>query len=530
MAESNAKKLEPAFSFFYHPQNLGSSFAFDRSCSLDLAISYAQEKPNERQEKAVEASFQNPLSLLWGPPGTGKTWTLALLICSWLEMALKNKKSLTICVGAANYNAIDTVLIEVAKFLARRSKQTDEPITVYRLRSTSSEPLEYAGVTDVSILQSLSLLNILESKTGLCVVGGTFMQLLNLSKKKNSLKNINASHWFDLLVLDEASQITTAVALSYAILLKPHSHMIVCGDDKQLGPVQQFEVGNKRDGLLDCVFSYFKNSHKITPSALSLNYRSNDEISGWPSERFYANDYASANKNRILELEMGSGSQPNEWPSTTPWSSSFDSLLSPESPIAVVTYEDKSCTVSNLFEASIAAALIRTYYLRLKATNTELTVAQFWTKHAGLVTPHRAQIATIRNLLGPDLMPADGGLSFIDTVDRFQGQERDLIVACYTVSDTDFIASEESFILSARRFNVTLTRAKSKFILLVSQSLLSHLPQDAIVAEDASHLQLFVGNYCKPAGKLKLPYSARGLHTEERDCEYFTRELEISVT
>lgn len=135
-------------------------------------------------------------------------------------------------------------------------------------------------------------------------------------------------------------------------------------------------------------------------------------------------------------------------------------------------------TVSNTFEAHAVASLARQYWFQLSQVEPKLTTQEFWSKRLGLVTPHRAQIATIRNLLG-DLAPPDDELAaiMVATVDRFQGQERDLIVASY-VSDRDLIAGEENFVLNVRRFNVTLTRAKSKFVLLLSRNLLSHLPAE----------------------------------------------------
>jgi DNA replication ATP-dependent helicase Dna2 len=120
--------------------------------------------------------------------------------------------------------------------------------------------------------------------------------------------------------------------------------------------------------------------------------------------------------------------------------------------------------------------------------------------HAGLA--RRAQII----LLLAAGMPMDPP-PFVDTVDRFQGQERDLMIASYVVADRDFVASEEAFILNPRRFNVTLTRARSKFIMLVSEAILQHLPSDAEVARDAAHLQLFVEEYCTSIREaIVLPY------------------------
>ena len=106
---------------------------------------------------------------------------------------------------------------------------------------------------------------------------------------------------------------------------------------------------------------------------------------------------------------------------------------------------------------------------------------------------------------------------FVDTVDRFQGQERDLMIASYVVADRDFAAAEEAFILNPRRFNVTLTRARSKFIMFVSDAVLEHLPGDADVARDAAHLQLFAENYCTTIDEeITLPFFDRGILTSMR--------------
>ena len=63
--------------------------------------------------------------------------------------------------------------------------------------------------------------------------------------------------------------------------------------------------------------------------------------------------------------------------------------------------------------------------------------------------------------------------------------------------DRDFVGSEADFILDPRRFNASLTRARSKFVMLVCDAVVPHLlPADAEVARDADQLQVFVENYC----------------------------------
>ncbi len=219
-----------------------------------------------------------------------------------------------------------------------------------------------------------------------------------------------------------------------------------------------------------------------------------------------------------LRLPAPAPEPPGHWPEEVPWSEQFVKILDPALPVAVVTYQEQPYTLSNPFEAQMVARLTLLYRSALEDGHDSLTEEEFWGERLGIVTPHRAQMSRVRNLLENAGRMRPTSLPFVDTVDRFQGQERDLIIASYTVSDRDFVASEAEFILSARRFNVTLTRARSKFVMLVSDALVGHLPADAEVAREAAHLQLFVQNYCSVVDKpLALPFRERG-HDSTMPC------------
>ena len=90
-----------------------------------------------------------------------------------------------------------------------------------------------------------------------------------------------------------------------------------------------------------------------------------------------------------------------------------------------------------------------------------------------MVTPHRAQQGLIASRLvsvfGATGQMADAIRDAVDTVERFQGQQRDIIVASYTLGDPDQIAEEDEFLMSLNRFNVIASRARAKLIVLVSQ-------------------------------------------------------------
>jgi hypothetical protein len=185
--------------------------------------------------------------------------------------------------------------------------------------------------------------------------------------------------------------------------------------------------------------------------------------------------------------------------------------------VAVLTYPARRHALSNAFEAQVVAALALLLHRCLprlgeagQADRAE-ALRRFWAEQVAIVTPHRAQLSMISNLLvATGAFPRRPALQ-VATVDAVQGQEREVVLASYGASDPDFIAAEAPFLLDPRRFNVTLTRARTKFVALLSDSLLRHLPADREAAARAGDLQLFALRYCRPVAAFWLPYRDGGL-------------------
>ena len=90
------------------------------------------------------------------------------------------------------------------------------------------------------------------------------------------------------------------------------------------------------------------------------------------------------------------------------------------------------------------------------------------------MTPHRAQQAAVYDRLAavlPDGIDRNLVFDSIDTVERFQGQEKVVMIASFGLGDADQIAAEEQFMYSLNRFNVTASRAQAKFVALISPPL-----------------------------------------------------------
>ena len=94
----------------------------------------------------------------------------------------------------------------------------------------------------------------------------------------------------------------------------------------------------------------------------------------------------------------------------------------------------------------------------------------------------------------------------VDTVERFQGQQRDVIVASFGLGDPDLIRAEDEFLYSLNRFNVMASRARAKLIVFTTRSLVDHLSNDAEVLEESRLLKNYVESFCQWPQPLTLGY------------------------
>ena len=205
---------------------------------------------------------------------------------------------------------------------------------------------------------------------------------------------------------------------------------------------------------------------------------------------------------------------PAGWPTSLAWSPNLSALLDPQQPVTCVVHRDGLSGQSNPFEAQIVAGLAWLLYDRLAdalnddlgyngqpvpSSTTPYSLTKLLQSGLGVVTPHRAQQSMITTLLMNTLPGAspDDVRGAVDTVERFQGQQRDVIIASYAVGDPDTIADEDEFLQSLNRFNVMASRARAKIIVLVSEELVQHLPTDLEVLRASRLLKSFADTRCR---------------------------------
>jgi superfamily I DNA and/or RNA helicase len=157
-----------------------------------------------------------------------------------------------------------------------------------------------------------------------------------------------------------------------------------------------------------------------------------------------------------------------------------------------------SFTARNPLEANLAARITaRLADILEKPNSGAVADADYFAAEGfAVLSPHRAQNSTIRGMLEQHGFGQNGRpMPLVDTVDKLQGQERDVVVVSYGVADEEYAEAEAEFLLSSNRFNVATTRPRRKLIVFCSDAVLNVVPQDRDTLLESMMLKGFRG-YC----------------------------------
>lgn len=449
---------------------------------------------NPDQERAWHAIFRDPVSLVWGPPGTGKTYLLAWSLLGLARAARREGRPLRILVTAATHRATANVLAKLAAVArgAQRGDPADAPLRALKLRGSGSAAdaeLEALGIDVVDDGQLPTLLAE-AGETGVpLVVGATVWSVWKQMRaasggddEENGVDPIRP--WFDFVVIDEASQLKLAESLIALSSLRPGGQVVLCGDDRQLAPVIHGEYGDEAGSLFGSAFSHFAAHFPRLP--LRESRRMNAALVEYPRALFYPGLH-SVTPGRTLGLAPAEAGE-----------DAGDALLRelflrPDDAIVLCVYTGFRATARNLFEASLAARLTRAARRSLldPSTGERYTDERFVSEALAVLSPHRAQnSAILAELARLGLSPAETPI--VDTVERMQGNEREMIVVSYGVADREYAESEAEFLLDPMRFNVAITRARARLVVLVSQAVLDALPAEHAVLAGSMAIKGYV--------------------------------------
>jgi DNA replication ATP-dependent helicase Dna2 len=387
-----------------------------------------------QQEAFIAAMAGSPVTLVQGPPGTGKTYVLARIVAA---LAASGQRVL---VASYTHRAVNNALRMVAL--------ADPSLTV--VKSGKSSGADDLRGTRVALVTSMKRLP--AGRDPRRVVGATLF----------SLKAVWEEDVFDVVVVDEAAQIPLTYA-SCALLAAPR-HVLV-GDHRQLGPIVQ---GRHSDLL--AARSVFEHLAAIYPPALlKTTYRMNAGVNDFPSRVFYDGQLVPEARTANARFPHVAGGP-------------YDQLFDPERPAVLALVAHEGFRTRCLPEAQVVAGIVLDRIVRQRGDPGDIAV----------VSPFRAQLRLIRTLVkrGLDAAGVAATLPVIDTVERIQGQERELVVVSLVASDPDHLAGEAAaFFYSGNRLNVTITRARTKLIVVASPLVFTAFPKTLVGLADVERFR-----------------------------------------
>ena len=463
---------------------------------------------NPSQIEAVRACARHQITVVWGPPGTGKTDTLV----AFLHSVIRQEKAKKILIAGPNYRTVEELSGRLVKNLEADAAANCDYYWLYS-KSRGAKPLSTTAKhlnlksatrsTDDAVYKEL--LASVQDDTKTTVVSHTAHFVQKVTEDAGGRGRL-VDELFDLVVLDESSQIPITLALRPLAAMKANAQLIVVGDHKQMPPIHHLEPPKGAEHLVGSIQTYLKERFGIKDVPLLVNYRSNKDLVEYARMLGYPAQLHAAFPNRDLQLLQPIGKVTAAMPGGLPVTTAYEELLSPDRRVTALIHEDATSSQANEVEAGLVAGL--TYVARQviadelyegkATTTTSFSDDAFFDYGIGIVTPHKAQKAlVVRKLL--ELFPnADPAKVFesVDTVERFQGGERNIIIVSFGVGDTDIIEGEEEFLLQLERTNVAVSRARAKCIVLMPKSLAYHLPSDEKAAKTSIALKSYLEEFC----------------------------------
>lgn len=453
---------------------------------------------NPTQERAVnEVLWAKDVAIVHGPPGTGKTTTLVeainetlmresqVLVCAqsnmavdWISEKLVDRGINVLRIGNptrvndkmlgftyerrfeshADYPQLWAIRKAIRELRKNRKKGSENyHQKMDRLKSRAAE---------IELRINAELFG--EARVIACTLVGSAHRLLEGMK-------------FGTLFIDEAAQ---ALEAACWIPMRRASRVILAGDHCQLPPTVK-SIAALRAGLGKTLMERIAENKPEVVTLLKIQYRMNDEIMRFSSDWFYGGEVESAPQIKyrsVLDYD-----HPITWIDT----SNEENQITIEGEDAP---EDSASTASSVSAANQNSDLnfkeqfVGESFGRINKAEAELTLltlAEYFTKigkqrvleeriDVGIISPYRAQVQYLKKLIKKyEFFKPYRRLISVNTVDGFQGQERDVILISLVRSNDE---GQIGFLKDLRRMNVAMTRARMKLIILGNKDTMTKHP------------------------------------------------------
>lgn len=471
---STVEKLSP---FLQNPQDLVSvsasrcttersaitwnGFALEsipgiRATDLSFNIKALPDKFNASQRAAIKRAVRSKVTLIQGPPGTGKTLTAAEVIAMSLRLGLRR----ILAVAASNI-AVDNLLRKavlacgVAQKLVRIGKISsvsedmwswstegilERRNEVVRARMAFERgDISFSDLNNVQKSATVSILREARVVFATCV-GSAIEETSTLD--------------FDMVIVDEATQATepdVLVALTCGNGVP--RQLVLVGDHHQLPPTVLSKISGEKGLGLDIGLFLRLWMSGVQAELLNTQYRMHPAINAFPSARFYkrrVKDGVTAN-DRLLPVELGARIK---WlKSRVVFFPVHDGVEERDR-----STQDRAdgASLLNRTEADVVVLLVRALTNDIE---TDVNI--------GVISPYSGQVKLLRDEL---LRKSTSANIEINTVDGFQGREKDIIIISAVRSNRE---GKVGFLNDWRRLNVALTRSRLILIMVGNERTMS---------------------------------------------------------
>lgn len=453
---------------------------------------------NPTQERAVnEVLWAKDVVIVHGPPGTGKTTTLVeainetlmresqVLVCAqsnmavdWISEKLVDRGINVLRIG--NPTRVNDKMLGFT-YERRFESHADYP-QLWAIRKAIRELRKNRKKGSENYHQKMDRLKSRAAEIELRINAELFGEARVIAcTLVGSAHHLLEGMKFGTLFIDEAAQ---ALEAACWIPMRRASRVILAGDHCQLPPTVK-SIAALRAGLGKTLMERIAENKPEVVTLLKIQYRMNNEIMRFSSDWFYGGKVESAPQIKyrsVLDYD-----HPITWIDT----SNEENQITIEGEDAP---EDSASTSSSVSAANQNSDLnfkeqfVGESFGRINKAEAELTLltlAEYFTKigkqrvleeriDVGIISPYRAQVQYLKKLIKKyEFFKPYRRLISVNTVDGFQGQERDVILISLVRSNDE---GQIGFLKDLRRMNVAMTRARMKLIILGNKDTMTKHP------------------------------------------------------
>lgn len=453
---------------------------------------------NPTQERAVnEVLWAKDVAIVHGPPGTGKTTTLVeainetlmresqVLVCAqsnmavdWISEKLVDRGINVLRIG--NPTRVNDKMLGFT-YERRFESHPDYP-QLWAIRKAIRELRKNRKKGSENYHQKMDRLKSRAAEIELRINAELFGEARVIAcTLVGSAHHLLEGMKFGTLFIDEAAQ---ALEAACWIPMRRASRVILAGDHCQLPPTVK-SIAALRAGLGKTLMERIAENKPEVVTLLKIQYRMNDEIMRFSSDWFYGGKVESAPQIKyrsVLDYD-----HPITWIDTSNEENQI-TIEGEDAPEDSVSTSSSVSAANQNSDLNFKEQFVGESFGRINKAEAELTLltlAEYFTKiskqrvleeriDVGIISPYRAQVQYLKKLIKKyEFFKPYRRLISVNTVDGFQGQERDVILISLVRSNDE---GQIGFLKDLRRMNVAMTRARMKLIILGNKNTMTKHP------------------------------------------------------